>query len=485
MTDPCLRSAVALVAALRAREIGARDLLERYLDRVERLDRGLGAVVTLDAASARAAADRADRESAEGRLRGPLHGLPITVKDTFETGGTRTTSGAEILSGHVPARDAVAVARLRAAGAIVFGKTNTPTFAADAQTYNPLFGTTNNPWDPARSPGGSSGGSAVAMAAGLSGLELGSDIAGSIRNPAHYCGVYGHKPTYGVVPTRGHIPGPPGTLAAVDIAVAGPLARAAEDLALALSVLAGPDDDDATGWRLELPPPRHGQVTDYRVAAWLDDPACPVDDAVRARLEALVAALRRAGVTVDERARPDLDFGQASRAFRRLLWPIMTSGLPPDEFDVLVRLAAAPSAYAEEAQVEVARAASIRHRDWIAVNEERAHARAAWRDLFQRHDVLLCPVVPTAAIPHDHGEMSQRTITVNGRPRPYLDLLGWAGLVGMAWLPATVAPAGRTAGGLPVGVQIVGPYLEDRTPIDFGRRLAEVVGGYEPPPSVS
>src|SRR5579862_2336266 len=475
MTDPCLRSATALSAALRAREIGARELLERYLDRVERLNGRLNAVVTLDVERARAAADRADRE----RGGGPLHGLPMTIKDTFETVRVRTTSGAQMLAGHVPERDAEAVARLRAAGAVIFGKTNTPTFAADAQTYNPVFGTTNNPWDLARSPGGSSGGSAAAIAAGLSALELGSDIAGSIRNPSHYCGIYGHKPTHGIVPTRGHIPGPPGTLAEADVAVAGPHARAAEDLELALSVLAGPDDDRATAWRLELPPPRRDRLADYRVAAWLDDPACPVDDAVRTRLEAIVSALRRAGVHVDEHARPPFDFADGFADFRRLVWPIMMSGLPPDEFAELVRVATADDGPAGD----FARAATLRHRDWMAVNERRAHYRAAWRDVFGNYGVVLTPVTPTAAIPHDQSlPIDRRTLTVNGRPRPYLDVVGWAGVVGMAWLPATVAPAGRTPAGLPVGVQIVGPYLEDRTCIDFARRLADVAGGYEPPP---
>jgi len=482
MADVCLRSATALVAALRRREIGCRELLDRYLERVARLNPALNAVVTLDAERARAAAERADRELARGGATGPLHGLPMTVKDTLETAGLRTTAGAPSLAEHVPADDATAVARLRAAGAVIFGKTNTPTFAADAQTYNPVFGTTNNPWDPARSPGGSSGGSAAAVAAGLSALELGSDIAGSIRNPSHYCGVYGHKPTYGIVPLRGHIPGPPGTLGEVDLAVVGPLARSADDLDLALSVLAGPTDERARAWRLELPPPRRNTLREYRVAAWLDDPACPVDGAVRERLEAVVAALRKAGVAIDERARP-VDFAAAHRAFGRLLMPIMTSGLPPDQFASLTALAASDVADGESSAVDFARAAALHYRDWIGVNEEREQCRAAWAEFFRTHDVLLCPIVPTPAIRHDHSEpIGERTITVNGERRPYLDVTAWAGVIGMALLPATMAPAGRTREGLPVGVQIVGPYLEDRTPIDFARRLADVVGGFEPPP---
>jgi amidase len=483
MADLSFRRAVDLAAAIRKREVSSAELLDHYLARVERLNPKLNAVVTLDVERARKRAREADQALARGEVWGPLHGLPMTVKDTIETAGVRTTAGATVLAEHVPAADAVTAARLVAAGAIIFGKTNTPTFAGDAQSYNPVFGTTNNPWDPSRTCGGSSGGSAVAMAAGLSALELGSDIGGSVRNPAHFCGVYALKPSYRIVPSRGHIPGPPGTLSDVDIAVLGPIARSADDLDLALGVLAGPDDAQKVGWRLELPPPRRQSLRDYRVAAWLDDPACPVDRDVLWRLEATVEALRKAGVKVDDRARPALDFAAAYRAYQNLLWPIMTAGLPPDEFATFASLADSSPARSSDPEVAFAQAMAIRHRDWIAVNEEREQYRTRWAELFRDYDVLLCPVVPVAAFPHDHSEpMGSRTILVNGAKRPYLDLIAWAGLIGMAYLPAAAAPVGRTPSGLPVGVQIVGPYLEDRTTIDFARRLGEVIGGFEPPP---
>lgn len=246
MADWAHAGAARLVAALKAGEVSSRELLDLYLSRIEAADPALNAVVTLDAERARRLAAEADADLARGEASGALHGLPITIKDTIETGGLRTTAGAPWLGGHVPDRDATAVARLKAAGAIVFGKTNCPLYGGDAQSENVVFGTTGNPWDTDRSPGGSSGGSAAALAAGQTALELGSDIGGSVRNPAHYCGVYGHKPSFGIIPTRGHIPPPPGALSPVDLAVVGPLGRSAEDLALAMDVLVGPDEADGT-----------------------------------------------------------------------------------------------------------------------------------------------------------------------------------------------------------------------------------------------
>jgi len=319
----------------------------------------------------------------------------MTIKDSLETEGLCTTCGVPELAQHVPARDATAVARLRAAGAVVFGKTNAPTWAMDVQTYNPVYGTTNNPWDTTRSPGGSSGGAAAAVAAGLTALEMGSDIGGSIRNPSHYCGVYGHKPSWGIVPDRGHLPPPPGTLASTDIGVVGPIARSAEDLALALEVVAGPDEDQAVGWRLALPPPRRGALRDYRVAAWLDDPACPVDDAVRGRLEAVVEALRKAGVQV-ETARP-VDFAEAFRDYLRLLLPVTTAGAPDAVITALAEHAAQLAPDADDMQARLARFATQRHRDWLAANEKRQHHRARWAAFFRDHDVVLCPASPVTA----------------------------------------------------------------------------------------
>ena len=318
MADLAFQSAAELTARLRSREIGARELLEHYLERVSRYNPRLNAIVNLDAERARVRADAADNALASGEVWGPLHGLPITIKELFETEGFRWTAGDPDFADRVAMVNAAPVSRLVEAGANVFGVTNSPFHGMDVQTYNDIYGTTNNPWDLDRSPGGSSGGAAVAVCAGLCGLEVGSDIGGSIRNPAHYCGVYGHKPTYDIVPRRRLAP--PGLMAVSDLSVAGPMGRSAEDLELELAILAGPDDNQKIAWRLELPPPRRGSLADYRVAAWLDDPAFPVDKLVLTKLQQAVDDLRHSGVSVDERARPDIgEFAENNRLYDSIL----------------------------------------------------------------------------------------------------------------------------------------------------------------------
>jgi len=473
MVDIAFRSATDLTAAIQAREVSSRELLEHYLQRVERLNPKLNAVVTLAVDAARERAAAADQALARGETWGPLHGLPMTIKDVYETAGIRTTCGIDTLADHVPSANAVAVQRLVDSGAIIFGKTNVPVAAADWQSYNPIFGTSNNPWDLGRTPGGSSGGAAAALAAGLTPLELGSDIGGSIRVPSHFCGVYGHKPTYGLIPTRGHIPGPPGLLAETDINVAGPLARSPADLDLALDILAGPLPERALAWRLELPGPRRASLSDYRVAAWLNDPASPVDAAVEERLRAAVAALRGAGVKVDETARPGFSLADADQTFTKLLRATMSPGVGPTDESSPPRLQ--PPAPAQQPP-------PITHGEWLSANEMRLRYQAQLAAFFRDHDLLLCPVGPVAAFPHDHTLFQTRTLAVSGEARPYSEPMAWLGFVGMTYLPATVAPIGRTPDGLPVGIQIVGPYLEDRTTIDFARRLTDVIGGFEAPP---
>ena len=481
MADLAHAGAARLVAALTTGEVSSRELLDLYLARIEAADPALNAVVTLDAERARRLAAEADEALAHGQVAGALHGLPITIKDTIETEGIRTTAGAPWLAGHVPSQDAAAVSRLKTAGAVVFGKTNCPLLGGDAQSENVVFGTTGNPWALDRSPGGSSGGSAAALAAGQTALELGSDIGGSVRNPAHYCGIYGHKPSFGIIPTRGHIPPPPGALSAVDLAVVGPLGRAAEDLALALDVLAGPDEADDTAWRLELPPPRGQALGDYRVAVWLEDPACPIESAVGDALSNAVDALAGAGATVDAGLRPDFSLAEAHRTYQRLLYGATTAGLANRVYGTLLAKAQELEPDEDGRQARYLRDGTARHRDWLAADEERARYRVQWREFFGDCDILLCPTVPTTAIRHDHSNINHRTITVDGQTRDYWDQIIWPGMASMAGLPATVAPVGLASDGLPVGIQIVGPYLEDRSTIDFARRLGEVVGGYEPP----
>jgi amidase len=485
MTDLGFRSASELAGALRRREVGSRELLDHLLARIERVNPPLNAVVTLDVERARAAADAADRALARGEARGPLAGLPMTVKDTFETAGLRTTCGVPELAQHVPATDAVAVARLRAAGAVVFGKTNTPTWAGDWQTTNPIFGTTNNPWDRTRTPGGSSGGSAAAVAAGLTPLELGSDIGGSIRVPAHCCGVFGHKPSHGLVPQRGHIPGRPGTLTEFDLNVVGPLARCVDDLELGLDAVAGPLPEQGRALAVRLPAPRATKLGELRAAAWLDEPACPVDAEMRGLLERAADQLVKAGARIDREARPDVDFREAVDTYVTLLMPIMSLVFPDAQAAQLARAADQVPADTPGLLAASARAQGLRHRDWLRAHERRERIRARWADFFRDFDVLLCPVMLTPAFVQDESEFAGRRLRVNGEERPYVEQIQWPGLVTMALLPSTVIPVGRTAAGLPVGVQIVGPYLEDRTPLAFARAAERELGGFTPPPGVA
>src|ERR1700761_1795441 len=305
--NPATATAAELTSALRDRQISSRELLTYLLDRAGKLNPELNAIVAWDTDRAQAEAAAADEAAARGEFAGPLHGLPMTVKDTFETQGLVTTSGSSELAGYVPQADAVGVARLRAAGAIIFGKTNTPLFAGDIQTYNEVYGRTNNPWDTTRTAGGSSGGPAAAVAAGLTPLEFGSDIGGSIRNPAHYNGVFGLKPSWGIVPVRGHIPGPPGSLIDPDVGVAGPLARGVADLRIALGVTAGPLPADATGWRLDLDPgPELHDLNGLRIATVFSSSAdfLPLAADVTASLESFAARARDAGARVAETALP-------------------------------------------------------------------------------------------------------------------------------------------------------------------------------------
>lgn len=441
------RSAGALAESIRRGEILPSELLERQLARVAERNPALNAIVAFDLDAARTRAAEADRALERGEIWGPLHGLPITIKDSFGVVGMPTTGGVPEFAEFVSDDNAVAVQRLIDAGAIVFGKTNLPFLASDWQSYNAIYGTTNNPWDLTRTPGGSSGGSAAAVAAGLTTFELGSDIAGSIRIPAHYTGTYGHKPTFGLVPRAGQFPMfdrsdlPPDTMS-----VAGPMTRTADDLDLLLSVLIA--DGDEQGRAVALPGPRAERLEDYRVAAWLDDPRLPVDAAVDEPLRDAVAKLREAGVRVDEMARPDTTLARAYEVHFGLLVSIINSFPTP------------PDAY-----------------------EEKERHELSWDRFFEDYDIVLAPTAQTVAPQHDQSEpLGFRLLEVNGAPWTYGDQGVWIAPATLAGLPATTAPVGRSSSGLPVGIQIIGPRFGDRSTIDFARRMAEVLGGFVPPP---
>lgn len=472
MNDLHWWSAVDLAAAIRGREVSATEALEHLVARIERLDGPINAVVCWDLDRARAAAADADRAVARGDDVGPFHGVPMTVKDSFQTEGCITTAGAPELADFVPGDDAWPVAKMRAAGAIPFAKTNLPTFARDIQSYNDVYGTTSNPHDLSRSCGGSSGGSAAALAMGFTPIELGSDIAGSIRVPAHCSGVSGHKPSYGIVPAHGHIPGRPGTFTIADLAVAGPMSRSVRDLGPMLDVLVGPDRWDAPAWRVELPRPRRTELSELRIAAWLDDEYCPVDASTRRLLAETVASIEGAGGRVDIEARPGFSLEQADTLFERLLSAALSGAYSPEQIEELA--AAEPVTPVDLAR----RAAAMRHREWLVHNERRLQLRETWRQFFETYDVILMPVQPRGAIPHDHSQPQwARTVDIDGVERPYLDLFPWIAPAGVGMLPATVVPVGLGDDGLPIGVQIVGPYLHDHTTIQVAQQIATLRGG--------
>ena len=475
-------SALEAARAIRAGQVSSVELTARMLDRIAHHNPKLNAIVVVAADTALARARAADEARARRESWGPFHGVPITIKDTFEVAGVTTTAGAPSLRTHVPTRDAAVVARLLGAGAVVLGKSNVPIFASDWQSYNAVYGQTNNPWDVARTPGGSTGGGAAALAAGLTYLEPGSDLAGSIRIPAHFCGVYGHKPSLDVVPLRGHIPPPPGISAAPPstLPVAGPLARSAADLLAALAVLGGPDGDEARAWRWSLPPARGARLGDYRIGYVLDDPRAPVSAEEAPALTGAVEALRRAGARLEEGWPPGVNVEEQYDAYLTLLYARFTPPLREDQLPGLRQLAANQDG---SYLARYARAVTASDAYLQTIETRRRAARGIWQAYFRTHDAFLMPTALVPAFPHDHsGNALIRVLTTPAGPRPYSDLCFWIAFATLAGLPATTAPVGLTARGLPVGLQIVGPYLEDATPIAVAGHLADVVGGFKAPP---
>jgi amidase len=475
-----LRSAVELARMIRNEDISSVELTRYFIDRIERLDGRIDAIVVRDFDRALDAARRADAALAGGEALGPLHGLPMTFKEAYDVAGLPTSWGVPSHARNVASTSALVVQRFEAAGAIVLGKTNVPFMLGDFQSYNELYGTTNNPWDPTRTPGGSSGGSAAALAAGLTGLEMGSDIGGSIRNPAHFCGVYGHKPTWGIVPPQGHEL--PGILAAPDMAVLGPLARSAEDLAVALDVVAGPAPLEAPGWRLELPAPRRTSLRGLRVAVWPTDATAPVEDEIAERVQRVAELLASRGAVVSDRARPSFEPAEYRRLYVALVNSIVGAGLPDAAYEASKQRAAALDPGDASKPAMAARTLVLDHRAWLARNAERTRMRRQWRSFFEAWDVLLCPVMATTAFRHDHRPLEARTLTVNGVEQGWFDQVFWACLATVAYLPATVFPAGLSRDGLPIGLQAIGAEFADRTTIELARLLANELGGFVPPP---
>jgi amidase len=481
MTSPIhFHSAKKLAGLIRRRQIGCLELLDLYLDRVERHNPKLNAIVVLDAERARERAKKADRAAKKDDWWGPLHGVPMTVKESFDVEGLPSSWGRPDMKNNMAVRHALSVHRLMGAGAVVFGKTNVPVMLADWQTFNPVYGTTHNPWDGTRVPGGSSGGAAAALAAGLTGLEIGSDIGASIRNPAHYCGVFGHKPTFELCPVRGHHL--PGSFATKDMMVIGPLARSAADLEIALNAIAYPDEMDSRGLKIALARP-WAEVKKLRIAVLANAATAEVDESVQQRVLAAADCFEQHGAEVNHTARPDFELHEAHRVYIHLLRAATSSSLADEHFARQQELAANTPDDEDSYPAWMVRANTMTHRDWHAWNEKRSWMRLKWAEFFRDWDLLLCPTAATAAFPHNQqGERWERMIAVNGKPQPTTTQLFWAGLSGMAWLPSTVAPAGFTGEGLPVGVQIVGPQFGDLACIAAAKFLEREFQAFVPPP---
>jgi amidase len=483
MSDPALLSAVAQLALLEARQISAVELLSAHLARIARLNPALNAVVGLDEGQARMAAERSDARRARGEA-GALEGLPVTIKDAFDVAGLVSTAGAKAFAGRVPEEDAAAVAQLRAAGAVIMGKSNVPVFSGDFQTYNPVYGVTSNPWSLDHSPGGSSGGAAAAVATGMSAFELGSDLGSSIRWPAAACGVYGLKTTWNLTSSWGMVPPPPERRTArnPDLVVAGPMARTPDDIELVLGVIAGGREPGMPA-PVTLAPPRRTLADGLRVAVWAEDPFARADGPARAAAHKAARLLEAQGAVVDEAARPGFTYEEAYEVFALLNHAIVAYGLPPKVRTKIQSMAALFSPDDLSHRALQARGARMTPGFYQQVQARRMAVRKQWARFFERFDVVIAPAAPVAALKHDHEpDLFARTLDIDGEQRPYLDFLVWAALASGGDLPALSAPVGLSPAGLPLGVQIIGPHSGDLGVIAVGRMLEAITGGWKPPP---
>jgi amidase len=478
------KTALEASAALKAKKVSAVELAEDAIARIERHDGKINAICVRDFERGLQAARAADAALARGDEK-PLLGIPLTVKESYNVAGLPTTWGFVPQKDYKPAEDALAIRRVKDAGGVILGKTNVPIGLGDWQSYNDIYGTTNNPYNLGRTPGGSSGGSAAALAAGYGALSLGSDIGGSLRVPAFHCGVYAHKPTFALVPSRGHLPPPlPAIPFDRDMAVIGPMARSAADLPLALDVMAGPDPLEAgVAYRLSLPPARHTGLKDFRVLVVASDPVLPPNQEIRDAIEKLAENLAKAGVSVTRQSPLLPDFAQSTRLYMRMLLSFLGAFMLPEIYAGAQAGAALLSPDDKSLPAERLRGITASHRAWVLDEGARARLRAQWRELFRNFDAVICPVMPTSAYPHDHApEQEKRRINIDGKEYPYPDQMAWPGIATLPGLPSTAIPLGLSKEGLPIGVQIVGPWLEDRTPLRLAELIEREFGGFIAPP---
>ena len=475
------RSATELAQMIRRKEVSSVELTQLFIDQIEREDGEINAVAVKRFEEALSEAGLADAALGRGDELGVMHGLPLTIKESYMMQGTRTTWGLESEKNNIAKNDGLIVGRFKAAGAHFLGKTNVPVDLGDTQSYNPVYGTTNNPYDLGRSPGGSSGGSGAAMAAGFSALEAGSDIGGSVRIPAIFCGVFGHKPTWGIVPLAGHeliedlgIPDP-------DVTVCGPLARSAEDLKLALDVMAGPTEREALGWKLDLVPSDVKSLKGLRVAIWPNDELSPVCEEIEQNAMQVGEVLERCGAKVSYTARPDFDAMKAHLVFTSLVGATMASGQPASQIEKARQRVDELAPEDSSTGAASLRAMVMSHRDWIRHDFRRAKLGRSWDVFFKEWDVLICPQYNVPAFPHDHRPMKERVCLVDGKEQPYNSYGFWAGIANGANLPSATFPTGFSADGLPLGLQATCPTYRDNRAIEIARLISLEVGGYSPP----
>lgn len=462
-------SALQAAQAIRRKSVSSVELTRRAFERIDRYDPKINSFVYQLRDDALARAKTLDKSLAKGKRLGVFHGVPINIKESFAVIGQPCTWGIPAFKDARAKQNSDPTERMLQAGAILIGATNVPLNLGDAQSYNKIYGTTNNPYDLKRTPGGSSGGSAAALAAGLGYLSVGSDIGGSLRGPAHCCGIYAHKPTLDLVSMRGHLPG--GTFQSPGfstfLAVAGPMARSADDLLAALKVLGGPSGWDAKAWQWKMPPPRARALKDFRVGYVLDDPIAPVSSEIKPLLQHAIDALGKAGAKLKPGWPPGYNPGALLENYLFMLRAFMFSVAPPAQ---------------QDAQKSTAGPGLAPFAEWQRHNLQRVASRAQWQAYFQDVDVFLSPVMFTPAFPHDQDrQWEQRTVDTPEGAAPYWNIFHWIAHPTLTGCPATSAPIGLTAAGLPANIQIMGPYWEDATPIKFASLMAREIGGFHPP----
>jgi amidase len=477
--DP-FSSALDLAAAIRARRVSAAELTELCLERIRRHNGALNAVCTLDEAGARRAAKAADEALARGEPAGPLHGVPMTIKDALETAGLRTTGGHPPLAGHIPSSDAPAVARLRASGAILLGKTNVPPLSADYRADNPIFGRTNNPWNLERTPGGSTGGGAAAVAAGLSAFDVGSDLAGSVRTPAHFCGLFALKATERRIPNAGHIPEPPGQPRAVrHMNVLGPLARSVEDLELITRLISGADPREPDVPPMPWAEPAEKPLKESRFAWSTSFAGIPVTRDTKQAIGRLAAELARLGCAVEERNPDGFDFDAAWETWGEIA---IAERAATGRERSAERVAALNATLGERWAVARGSAKGVRAGvgEYMVALNRRDALIAALEAFFERFDAFLCPVSVGPAIGHvPFGT----PIEVDGHEVPYFIAgTAYTSPFNLTGHPAVVLPLARSKDGLPIGVQVLGRRWSEPALLALCRKLALVTGPFVPPP---